>query len=118
MKPAYWLPAVLILGLLAALSAGQDAKAAKPQVIEEFDVAHDGDALCVPVTLQGKKYLFLVDTGASHNVFDLSLPLGKPQREVKVGTPQGPLPVRIYESPDASLGKLNLRSDEGTLFSA
>ena len=33
-------------------------------VIQEFDVAHGGDFILLPVTTKGKTYPFILDTGA------------------------------------------------------
>jgi len=39
----------------------------------EFKVAKQGDIMLLPVKFTGKEYLFLLDTGASMTVFDISL---------------------------------------------
>jgi hypothetical protein len=41
--------------------------------IEEFDVARHGDILLLPVTIDGRKYEFMLDTGASWSCVDTTL---------------------------------------------
>jgi hypothetical protein len=72
-------------------------------------VAGDGDALLLPVTLRGKEYLFLLDTGSAVTTYDVSLPLGQPRRRVRAETPNGDTVVELFEAPQALLGKLDFR---------
>jgi hypothetical protein len=80
-------------------------------VLEEFDVARDGYHLLLPVTFKGKKYRFVVDTGATVNCYDPSLPLGKPKGEVATETLDGCFRIPFYHPPDAAVGSLGIRSD-------
>jgi hypothetical protein len=111
MKPASWYPAALALMLVAGPAIAQEAELApgQPLVLEEFDVARDGDALLVPVTLQGKKYLFLVDTGTNANCVDSSLLFGPPREKVTNEAAGGPVTLNLYDPPDAGLGSFALR---------
>src|SRR5438045_6490262 len=90
-SPQPHLSSVLALLAVIGTSAAEGPKPADhaPLVLSEFNVARDGDFLFLPVTLQGKKYLFLIDTGATWNVYDRSLPLGKPKGEVVVEAADG-----------------------------
>jgi hypothetical protein len=104
------LPATFTFLLVAAAEpkpAGEDKL-----VVEQFDVARDGDLLLLPVTLKGKKYLFLVDTGTTLNLYDASLPLGKPKAEDTADGGDGPVTVPLFDPPDARVGCLSLRSPE------
>ena len=47
-------------------------------VLEEFDVFNDGDLLLLPVKIQGKNYLFALDTGCCATVIDMALAKGSP----------------------------------------
>jgi hypothetical protein len=102
------------LPLLATLCAAAQDKtpAAKPAaVLAQYDVARDGDSLLLPVTLNGKKYQFLVDTGATLNCFDRSLPLGEPRTTSRIETAAGVVARTLFNPPDASVGDLRLRSE-------
>jgi hypothetical protein len=116
MKPAshlLHLSAALALVLMVAPTAAEGPKPAVDAslVRKQFDIARDGDALLLPVTLKGKKYLFVVDTGANTNFYDRSLPLGRPRGEAMVAGADGPVSLPLYDSPDTSVGGLSLRSD-------
>ena len=63
--------AVLLHG--TALRADEPQPNADPNVIVEFDVAHGGDVILVPVEFGSQKYQFLVDTGCSICAIDRSL---------------------------------------------
>jgi hypothetical protein len=86
-------------------------------VLERFTVACAGDPLIVPVTLQGKTYPFVLDTGASVTMYDTSLKplLGSPVGRTKV---QGLVAVTTLEEfspPEAFLGRLPLPKDQTVL---
>jgi PDZ domain/Aspartyl protease len=104
----------LIVGLFFVTFAhAEDPKPSNDSnVLEKFAVAKDGDALVLPVKLKGKSYLFLLDSGASHNIFDPSLPLGEPLDEIKVEGAAGAKRLKIYTAPEATLGGLILKTDE------
>jgi hypothetical protein len=80
------------------------------EVLESFPVPGDGDLLIVPVTIQGKQYPFIVDTGASLTVYDTTLLplLGPCIGSVTVSTPRGNTKMNQYTAPEASVGKLPL----------
>jgi hypothetical protein len=66
---------VLVWSLVAA-AAWSTAVAADDHdgnVIESFEVGGSGGHLLVPVTVAGREYKFVLDTGSSTNAFDISL---------------------------------------------
>ena len=42
-------------------------------VLESFDAFNDGDVLLLPIELDGQRYQFVLDTGASTSMYDASL---------------------------------------------
>ena len=107
------IPLVASLGLIRPAHIDDPEQVPDPQnVVERFKVAKEGDCLLLPVKLKGKSYLFLLDTGASLNVFDSSIPLGKPNGVHRVQTPSGPVRLPHYAAPEASVGGLSLRTDD------
>lgn len=54
---------------------GQDSGggANRSLVIEEFEVLGDGDALLLPVDVNGRRYRFCLDTGCPLLIFDETL---------------------------------------------
>ncbi|HWE35471.1 MAG TPA: retropepsin-like aspartic protease, partial [Isosphaeraceae bacterium] len=109
-------PTARMLLVLAALAPAALACAEEPRteiprelVLERFRVAKGGDLLLVPVRFAGRDRLFVVDTGNTLTTFDESLPLGVPRTVVESITPQGRVPVRIYDSPSAEVGRLPLQ---------
>jgi hypothetical protein len=78
--------------------------------LARFKVATEGDCLLLPVRFKGKTYQFLLDTGSTVNVFDSSLPLGKPIDEGNFGGAAGPARLKRYASPEATVGGLPLKS--------
>jgi hypothetical protein len=77
---------------------------------ERFAIPRDGDAVVLPVTVQDKTYLFLLDSGASCNSFDTSLLSGEPISERTVRGADGDTRLKLFKSPDAHLGVLSVRS--------
>jgi hypothetical protein len=99
----------------AALSQPPPLPVVSDAVLERFAVACAGDPLIVPVTIQGKAYPFVVDTGCSKTVYDTSLKslLGPAVGKVEFQTPTGSeLHLDVYAAPEAFLGKLPLPRDE------
>src|SRR5262245_60175453 len=108
--------ALVFAGLISAGAASsQDlrprADGAANRVLEQFSVFGDGDALLVPVQIKGKKYLFVVDTGAT-SAFDTSLLLGTPLEITTVDTPTGISNVELYRPPEAAIGKMRFPGRE------
>ncbi len=107
-KLLFSLPVFLALVFFAR--AGEPGKAGETgPVLEKFSVAGNGDALLLPVTLKGKRHLFVLDTGSNVTLFDRSLPLGKFLDTVEANTPHGVTEVSLFEPPPSALGKLSLR---------
>ncbi|NLH16220.1 MAG: hypothetical protein GX455_06550, partial [Phycisphaerae bacterium] len=73
--------------------------------LEEFPFDPIGPIL-LPVTLDGKEYLFAVDTGASLNMYDTTLKshLGSPQGELPTMGAAGDRNLELFAPPDARLG--------------
>jgi formylglycine-generating enzyme len=84
------------------------------EVIEEFDIARGGESVLVPVTVAGTARLFLVDTGASHVIYDnfLEGSLRPHGRVATVVTLSGRLQVNQFDAPAAFLGRLDLRGQD------
>jgi predicted aspartyl protease len=110
--------AILVLlscGLLAyhyavRTKAGPD-KSIKQHVLAEFKIAKGGDLILLPVTFNGEEHLFLLDTGASHTTFDVSLKrqLGKAKTPAKGFSTGGPVATELFDAPGANLGPFNLK---------
>jgi hypothetical protein len=109
MKPSLLLTAFTV-ALLTAWSPGQDTKPG--DVIEEFDVARDGDALVLPGSVNGKHAQFLLDTGASGCMFDKTLLPGKSQKSRELFTPNGTIHLDLFEPPTARVGTQPLSFSE------
>jgi hypothetical protein len=113
-------PMRLAIGLLtlalAALPAWLPAEPPQTaiEVLERFTVAGDGDFLIVPVTLKGKQYPFLVDTGSSTVVYDISLRplLGRRLASDEYLGAEKKVTLQRFEAPEAFVGKLPLPRDE------
>jgi hypothetical protein len=105
---------IVVLCVAAVAAACYAALAGPPQaeeVLERFAFSKDAGAVLVPVDVKGKKYSFLLDTGASGTAYDSSLAvlLGK-----QVGTEEvsalggGAVRLPRHAAPDAWLGRLKL----------
>jgi hypothetical protein len=106
------------LAALAFLVSLCCSAAAAPQgVLEEFSIDKEGGPMVVPVTIQGKVYRFVVDTGASHSIFDVSLKplLGAAKDARVVVTPSGPREFEFAMPPAGCVGKLPLPKDAPVL---
>src|SRR5262245_19042282 len=95
---------------LLVLPLSSKAAAPPPDTVEEFDIGTDEGPIIVPVTIAGKKYPFLLDTGATHVGYDRSLrpQLGQSVESRTLNTPAGPTRVEFVVPPKASLGRLPL----------
>ena len=88
-----------LIGMLVCLSAcgHLPAQESEPQpeqslVLAEFDIPTDGDMMVAPVTVAGRTYQFLIDTGCYWTVFDSALQplLGRAVESRKSENPLGP----------------------------
>jgi hypothetical protein len=62
------------------------------------------------VTLNGKIYKFLLDTGATHTLYDSSVTLGVAREVKKVNSPGGSVDLKFYDPQNAWVASLNLHS--------
>jgi hypothetical protein len=105
---------VWMLGL-QVLAAGSEKAATEEnkqaEVLAEFKIEKGGRAILLPVRIQEREYPFMLDTGATYSVFDMSLKklLGMPIESGNVETAAEPLKAESYNPPEAFLGKLDLR---------
>lgn len=83
-------------------------------VLQRFKVAKGGDILLIPIRVEGKDRMFVVDTGFACTAFDSPLLHGKPRGEYRVRTPQGVSEKPLYDAPEASVGHLPFRTRTGT----
>lgn len=81
------------------------------KVLAEFRIAKDGDPILLPVTFKDKEYLFLLDTGCSHTVFDTSFKheLGDVKKVERALTAGSRIVAELFDAPEAFLGPLNVK---------
>ena len=82
-------------------------------VLFEAKLEETMEAVLLPVTIEGKSYSFLFDTGSTFTVFDKSLEhlLGKPlQIRLKTETPANGMSLSFFKPIDVMLGTLNLKT--------
>src|SRR5438552_141411 len=104
---------ILVICLLAPVCGcagmlrGRDADdVVRFPITERFAIPKGGDVIVLPVALQGKTYQFMLDTGASSNVYDTALPIGDPVREQTIHGSDGDARLKMYKAPEAHLGVL------------
>jgi hypothetical protein len=85
--------------------------ASNTDMVAEFSITHNDDAVLVPVRLRGKAYKFLVDTGSVSTIYDKSLKamLGRPVGHRRLTTASRAIIVDLFASPDARLGDIPMR---------
>lgn len=113
------LKAVLVLSFFVTLFAcgcadepqNSSDGSAEHKILAEFKIAKGGDPILLPVTFKGKEYLFVLDTGCSHTVFDTSFKheLGDVQKVRGVLTAGSRIEAELFDAPEAFLGPLNLQ---------
>jgi predicted aspartyl protease len=89
------------------------------KVLAEFKIAKGGDPILLPITFKGKEYLFLLDTGCSHTVFDTSFKhkLGDVKKIERALTAGSRIVAELFDAPEAFLGPLNVKDcDEVACF--
>ncbi|MCP4261621.1 MAG: PDZ domain-containing protein [Planctomycetes bacterium] len=96
---------------LAPARSQESSNISNTKVLAQFNIEKDAKAILLPVEFNGKEYLFELDTGSSHTLFDISLKdkLGKPNKIVKGKTPAGLMKFTLYNAPEAFLGPLNIK---------
>jgi hypothetical protein len=109
-------PAARLLCLIPLLCLTPTVRAAAPpaaaEVLEQFATGRDGDPLVVPVTIQGRQYPFLLDTGAVYTVYDVFfLPMLGRTREMEVFGPHGLTKMLHGQQPEARVGRLAVPRD-------
>ncbi len=84
---------------------------AEQKVLAKFNIARGGDPIILPVTFKNKEYLFVLDTGTSHTVFDTSFKheLGDVKRVGRILTAGRRIEAESFDAPEAFLGPLNLQ---------
>jgi hypothetical protein len=84
---------------------------ASHKIMAEFAVATGGDVILLPVKFKGKEYSFVLDTGSSTTMFDISLrhELGSAKEKAILMTAKDPMYVQLFEAPEAFVGPLNLQ---------
>jgi hypothetical protein len=105
----------LILGVVAGLTAVAQGQA---RLLAEFTTASGGEPILLPVTMQGKTYTFLLDTGANRTTFDEKLEplLGTPKQAFQAEMEDGQVnQMKIFYAPNASVGPLSLQT-AGAVF--
>ncbi|HET6441368.1 MAG TPA: PDZ domain-containing protein [Phycisphaerae bacterium] len=94
-------------------SAAAQAKATAPQaqVLAEFLISVDGSPITVLVQIDGKEYLFMVDTGCTYTVLDTSLAshLGDRVGSKITGTSTGNVVMDLFSPVDVRLEGLDFR---------
>ena len=102
--------ASLLLAAFTGVDVGLSRQLpARESVLECFKMATE-EQIVLPVELQGKRYLFLLDTGASRSVYDLSLRslLGKKVQTLPVKVAGQNMKIPLFQSPEGTVGKLAL----------
>src|SRR5262245_30162814 len=109
---------VVILCLLLVLPVVAPAEAPPNDVLEEFEIGTDEGPILLPVTIAGKQYPFLLDTGCAHCGYDRSLKefMGKEVEKRTLRTPAGPVETAFFLPPDAHLGSLPLPRDKPAML--
>ena len=100
-------------GQAASVSRGAEQPIPRDiHVLEEFEVFNDGDCLLVPVTIQGKTYPFVLDTGCSATIVDISLIEGNPIDKMDLSEPDGKVAktLDVYKAPPMQIGKIAWQS--------
>ncbi|NIP23065.1 MAG: PDZ domain-containing protein [Phycisphaerae bacterium] len=104
----------LVLFLAGGCAEKPEGKSDVPinhKVLAEFKIARNGDPILLPVTFKEKEYLFMLDTGSSHTVFDSSFrhELGE-VKDIKKGLTSGsPILAEFFNAPNAFLGPFDLK---------
>lgn len=102
-------PALVWLAVAAFLTVVGRLEAAGGEVLAEFDVAPEGDAVLVPVSIGGTEYPFWFSTSRETSSFDEALrPLLGPPVPTWVDTAVGEDTEERYRAPAAAVGSVRL----------
>ena len=93
-----------------ATAAEPEKVTGKAGVLESFKFDPDDRAIVIPVRVRATNYPFVVDTGLTVNIFDVSLRahLGTRVGVASAHTPGGDVEIDRYSAPDARVGSLPL----------
>ena len=102
---------LLLTAFMPAAARAEESSDISNNILAQFSISKDARAILLPIEFEGKEYLFELDTGSSHTLFDGSFKdkLGKRSKIVSGKTPAGIMNFAIYNAPDAYLGPLNLK---------
>ena len=86
--------------------------------LEGFAISREVEPIVIPVTIAGKSYPFLVDTGSTYTVFDTSLAplLGEEIERRSVLTPAGLSEFQVAKPKAASVGRFPACTDSPVLL--
>jgi hypothetical protein len=93
--------------LAIALVFNPPALAEDTNVVERFELEKNCEAILIPVQVNGKETLFVVDTGSTWTVFDKSLLSFEPKGQMTFEGAEW----NYYNVPLASIGRRNLGDD-------
>jgi hypothetical protein len=110
-KVALLLSFLVFAGGCADEPEGASDPPANQKVLAEFKIAKGGDPILLPVTFKDKEYLFMLDTGCSHTLFDTSFKheLGDVKKVGGGLTAGSRIEAEFFDAPEAFLGPLNLQ---------
>lgn len=102
--------ALCTLGALYARAADRPTAPSGSSVLAESDVAAQGDCIVLPVTIAGKEYPFLLDTGSTNTVVDreLASELGGSVGENVAGGADGALVVQFLRPKPVLIGRIRI----------
>ena len=86
----------------------------KAAILAQFDIESHDVIPFLPVTISGKKHLFIMDTGLSVTTFDKSLRkyLGKERGSKLAITPDKLMQLKVYDAPESFVGQMKLGCEE------
>lgn len=95
-------------------SKGGGDDQARPNLLASFPIAKDGDLVVLPVTIEEKEYLFMLDTGTAIHIFDSSLRhlLGESVQSGEAKDRAPSVPGELYNAPTARIGELEPSKDD------
>jgi hypothetical protein len=107
-------PLLVLAACVACLrtpASDPPTKNGQPDVLAEFNIAKGGRLITVPLELQEREYLFVLDTGMAYTALDTSLTklLGQPIGVKEARTLAGSARSLFFNPPEAFLGALDLR---------
>jgi hypothetical protein len=78
-------------------------------IIQRVPISARDHCILVPILIDNKSHLFILDTGADHTLFDMRLKVGQFRGEVFVEAPHGMRKIKTYDAPESKLGDLDIR---------